>query len=338
MGTEGKVSAGGHGKGSKLTHLHFPVDIAIDSHHHDSLVIVDRENHRVVDWAAGATEGTLLVGSDKSKSGDSLHDLKKPNGVTIDSHGHIIVADTGNHRILKCQRGHRDCTVVVSGEHYKADKLQGCGGYDVHSPEDVEVDAHGNYIITDKYYDRVVECNGNGTQSHGHIIAGGKTDKGVKCKKDCYGSDFHELYYPEGTAMDEHGNYIVADAYNNRIMKWAPGASQGQREVSKKDSYGRKLSQLHFPRGLIVDQGDYIIADSMNHRILRWHPGADEGVVVAGGHGYGSKKTHLHIPEAVAVLQHNNSMTACPHASSSPRSLTGLTAVLLVMLALANAS
>merc|ERR1712008_484083 len=104
------------GNGAKLTHLNYPVDIEIDSHNNNSLVIVDRGNHRVVDWAQGASEGTIIVGNDKGKSGDSLHDLKNPSGVTIDSHGHIIVADTGNHRILSCQRGHKDCTVVVSGD------------------------------------------------------------------------------------------------------------------------------------------------------------------------------------------------------------------------------
>merc|ERR1712032_707324 len=202
------------------------------------------------------------------------------------------------------KRGHRDCTVVVSGKHYNKDeKSHGCGSYDLHSPEDVEVTAAGKYIITDKYYDRVLQCEVNGTDghSHGHIIAGGKTEKGEKCKKDCYGKKLHELYYPEGTAIDEHGNYIVADAYNNRIMKWAPSASQGERKVGKEDKYGSTLSLLHFPRGVVVDQGDYVIADAMNHRILRWHPGADKGHLVAGGHGFGSKEKQLHLPDAVAV-------------------------------------
>jgi len=335
---EGKVKAGGHGPGSKLTHLKFPVDIAIDSHHHDSLVIVDRENHRVVEWAQGATEATIIVGNDKGKKGSSLHDTSFPNGLTIDSNGHIIVADTGNHRVLSCQRGHKDCTVVVSGEKYK-DGEHGCGGYDVHSPEDVEVDSHGHYIITDKYYDRVLECNVNGSdgQSHGHIIAGGKKKNGDKCKKDCYGSEFHELYYPEGTAIDENGNYIVADSYNNRIMKWAPHATQGERKVSKKDAYGSKLSQLHFPKAIVVDQGEYVIADSLNHRILRWFPGAESGVLVAGGHGFGSKKTQLHLPNGVAVMHHNGTAQPCVDAStSSPMSLAVSSAMLVFSLVLAT--
>jgi len=173
----------------------------------------------------------------EGKKGSSLHELNFPNGVTIDPHSHnIIVADTGNHRILSCQRGHHDCKVVVSGDKYKKDEAgKGCGGYDVHSPEDVEVNAHGNYIITDKYYDRVLECyvmNTSKAHSYGHIIAGGKKKNGVKCEKDCYGSELHELYYPEGTAIDADGNYIVADSYNNRIMKWAPNATQGERKAT----------------------------------------------------------------------------------------------------------
>jgi sugar lactone lactonase YvrE len=324
------------GPGAKLTHLNYPVDIAIDSHNNNSLVIVDRGNHRVVDWAQGASEGTIIVGNDKGKSGDSLHDLKNPSGVTIDSHGHIIVADTGNHRILSCQRGHKDCTVVVSGDKNK----MGCGGYDVYSPEDVEVNSHGHYIITDKKYDRVVECSVNASNggSHGHIIAGGKKD-GVKCKKNCYGSSLSELYYPEGTAIDEHGNYIVADAYNNRIMKWTSSSTQGEMKAGKVDDYGSKLTQLHFPRGVVVDQGSYVIADSLNHRILRWYPGSNNGTLVAGGHGFGSKDTQLHLPDAVAVLQHSTNAQACTHAStSSPMSVAVSAAVLVCTVVLMSVS
>jgi len=249
--------------------------------------------------------------------------------VTIDSHGHIIVADTGNHRILSCQRGQRDCTVVVSGQANSDDgkTSHGCDGYDVHSPEDVEVDANGKYIITDKHYDRVMMCDTN-TTSGSKIIAGGKTKAGEKCKKDCYGSELYDLYYPEGTAIDPQGNYIIADSYNNRIMRWADGASQGERKVSKKDDYGKKKSQLHFPRGVVVDQDDYVIADAMNHRILRWHPGDTEGHLVAGGNGFGNKEKQLHLPDAVAVKHHNANAQTCPELSSS----TSLTVSVLVLL------
>ena len=324
--------------GAKLTHLNFPVDIAIDSHNSNSLVIVDRGNHRVVDWAQGASEGTVIVGNDKGKKGDSLHDLTTPNGVTIDSHGHIIVADTGNHRILSCQRGHKDCTLLISGGENK----MGCGEYDVHSPEDVEVDAHGDYIITDKYYDRVVKCivNGSDGHSHGHLIAGIEKRDGKSCKHTCYGSKRQELYYPEGTAIDANGNYIVADSYNNRIMKWASGSTQGElKGGSKKEDFGSKLTELRLPRGVVVDQGDYVIADSMNHRILRWTPGSDSGTLVAGGHDFGSKDTHLHLPDAVAVLQHNSTAPVCtPASTSSPMSMAVSAAVLVCTVVLMSLS
>jgi len=329
--TAGIVVAGGNVKGDKLTHLKFPVDVAIDSDH-NSLIIADKENHRVVEWAVGASEGKLIVGSDKAKEGSSLHDLKDPQGVTIDSEGRYIVADTGNHRILRCH-GIDNCTDVVSGKAYNKDKKPlGCGDYDVHSPVNVVVDAHGEYIITDTYYDRVIKCDGKSQNSNGKIIAG--VDR---CKKNCYGSELNELYYPEGTAIDEHGNYIVADSYNSRIMKWTPGATKGEKKVSKKDDYGKKLSQLHFPRGVVVDQGDYVIADSMNHRILRWHPGDKSGHLIAGGHGFGHKDKQLHLPRAVAVKHHNAAAQACaPVSSSTSSAMSGL--VLLCALALTSVS
>jgi len=329
--TEGTRVAGGKTAGEKLTHLKFPADIAIDSQHHNSLLIADKENHRVVEWAAGATEGKLVVGSADAKEGNTLQTLKDPQGVTI-SHGNVIVADTGNHRILSCQGRNpkEDCSVVVSGSKYGTDKTShGCGGYDVHSPVHVEV-AHGKYIITDAYYDRVIECDGNSQNSTGKIIAGVEN-----CKTNCYGSKLDELYYPEGTALDENNNYIIADSYNNRIMKWTPGAKTGEKKVTKMDDYGKKLSQLHFPRGIVVDQGDYVIADAMNHRILRWHPGDESGHLVAGGNGFGNKLKQLHLPRAVGVLHHNAAVQACPPVSSS---INSAMSVLVLLCALAMAS
>lgn len=320
--------------GAKLTHLNFPVDIAIDSHNSNSLVIVDRGNNRVVDWAHGATEGIVIVGNDKGKKGESLHDLTTPGGVDIDSHGHIIVADTGNHRILSCTRGQKDCTLVISGGKNK----MGCGDHDVHSPQDVQVDAQENYIVTDKYYDRVVKCipNGSDGKSHGQIIAGVDKKEGKPCKHACYGSKAEELYYPEGAAIDENGNYIIVDSYNNRVMEWASGSTQGVlKGGNKKHNFGSKLTELRLPRGVVVDQGEFVIADSMNHRILRWSPGSDSGKLVAGGHGFGSKDTHLHLPNAVAVLQHANSTASvcAPAAStSSPMSVAVSAAVLVCTL------
>merc|ERR1719362_1555404 len=92
------------------------------------------------------------------------------------------------------------------------------------------------------------------------------------------------------------------------------------------------ISQKQF-----VDQGEYVIADSLNHRILRWFPGAESGVLVAGGHGFGSKKTQLHLPNGVAVMHHNGTAQPCVDAStSSPMSLAVSSAMLVFSLVLAT--
>jgi len=41
------------------------------------------------------------------------------------------------------------------------------------------------------------------------------------------GSSSNQLRDPQGIAMDSSGNIYVADTDNNRIMKWAPGATEG---------------------------------------------------------------------------------------------------------------
>ena len=49
------------------------------------------------------------------------------------------------------------------------------------------------------------------------IVAGGNSN----------GSALNQLYSPYDVVTDSSGNIYVADASNSRIVKWAPGASEG---------------------------------------------------------------------------------------------------------------
>ena len=54
--------AGGNGYGYRLDQLRYPQDVSVAA---DGTVIVgDTDNHRVVAWAPGATEGALDVMND----------------------------------------------------------------------------------------------------------------------------------------------------------------------------------------------------------------------------------------------------------------------------------
>jgi gliding motility-associated-like protein len=104
-----------------------------------------------------------------------------------------------------------------------------------------------------------------------------------------------------GVAVDAAGNIFVSDGPNNRVQKWAPGASAGI-TVAGGHGTGNGPDQLAGPFGIFVDESDNIyIADEQNWRIQKWAPGASSGVTVAGGNGRGLAAGQLQDPTDVYV-------------------------------------
>ena len=102
------------------------------------------------------------------------------------------------------------------------------------------------------------------------------------------GSGANQFNNPAGIYVDASGNMYIADQVNQRIQKWAQGASNGI-TVAGGNGQGSAANQLYDPKGIYVDaSGNIYIADEKNHRIQKWAPGASTGTTVAGGNGRGS--------------------------------------------------
>jgi len=108
-----KVVAGGHGKGSALNQLNQARDIVIDEQDH-SIYISDSDNHRIIKWTEGATEGIVVAGG--NSKGNGTHQLAYPRGIALDGNGNLYIADTSNNRIVRWKQGAQSGTVIVSGE------------------------------------------------------------------------------------------------------------------------------------------------------------------------------------------------------------------------------
>jgi archaellum component FlaF (FlaF/FlaG flagellin family) len=120
------------------------------------------------------------------------------------------------------------------------------------------------------------------------------------------GSGADQLSAPGDVAADADGNIYILDGYNNRVQKWAPGATTGT-TVAGGNGAGSGADQLYLPQGFFVDKtGNIYIADLYNQRVQKWVPGATEGVTVAGGNGYGSGANQLAFPHDVFVDDDGN--------------------------------
>jgi len=80
----------------------------------------------------------------------------------------------------------------------------------------------------------------------------------------------------------------VADAHNNRIQKWIPGAISGI-TVAGNGTIGDAANQLYYPSSVFFDgNGNMYVGDNGNNRIQKFAPGSQIGVTVAGGNGVGA--------------------------------------------------
>jgi sugar lactone lactonase YvrE len=79
--------------------------------------------------------------------------------------------------------------------------------------------------------------------------------------------------------VDESDNLYVADASNNRVQEWRPGATAGITVAG--GAFGNGASQFIDPTGVAVDaQGNLFVTDGGNLRIQEWAPGAVAGTTV----------------------------------------------------------
>ncbi|CAF1599966.1 unnamed protein product [Didymodactylos carnosus] len=89
-------------------------------------------------------------------------------------------------------------------------------------------------------------------------------------------------------------------------MKWVEGAKQGI-VVAGGQGQGNGLTQLSYPRGVVVDQlGTVYVAEEGNDRIMRWPKGATQGSVIVGGNGGGGQLNQLYWPIGLSFDRHGN--------------------------------
>ena len=123
----------------------------------------------------------------------------------------------------------------------------------------------------------------------------------------------NQLGSPAGVAVDSANNVYVADMYNSRVVKWAPGTTEGV-VVAGGNGTGYATDQLARPIGVAVDSSGniYVVdraatgADAGGDRVVKWAPNATSGTVVAGGNGRGYNRNQLNQPSSVALDSSGN--------------------------------
>ena len=270
-------------------------------------VDVDRSNNGTIYFTHGSTNAiSAVILSTGTNITYSVNDsLSRPSGLAVDVDSSLLIADTGNHRIVRLNT----TTGLLTAVYTTTPAL--------HWPCDVAVSSvDGSVLIADTWNHRIVKLSSKGEQmavyttrspslhypagvsvsvsgsvggdgsSTGRSSRGGSlisvwiADTGnnriVQLSGDSgeqlavYTTSSPALSAPLGVVVDSDGALHIADSGNNRVVKLS--ATGAQLAV-----YGLSERSLQYPSGVVMSSaGEVFVADSGNNRIVRLQPLVEE--------------------------------------------------------------
>lgn len=159
---------------------------------------------------------TTIAGSGAQGKADgtgATASFNRPYGIAADWDGNLYIADTYNHVIRKIAKSGVVTTVAGSGIKGNTDGVGTVASFNF--PEDIDVMQPSGYRIyisdTSNNKIRMISDTGVVTTIAGSGAQGSSNGDGVAAS----------FYYPQGIKLDNNGNLLVCDTYNNLIRKVA---------------------------------------------------------------------------------------------------------------------
>ena len=169
-----------------------------------ALYISDYYNHRLMFYASGTRNGTLLLGG--NGAGINNTQLSFHAGLYLDSFSNtLIIANSGAHSIIRYVFGATTWTLVAGNQN----GIWGNTSITFTFPLDMTFDPMGNMYVVDRGNHRIQFFSNGGI--NGITVAG---ICGVS------GSNATTLLYPSAMSFDNQLNLYVADTENHRIQKF----------------------------------------------------------------------------------------------------------------------
>jgi len=219
-------------------------------------------------------------------AGSPVGEINHPEGLGVDKDGHLLVADTWNDRILRCNE---------EGKPVSAFGKSGQGKGELLRPRAVTTDRRGNIYVVDCWNHRIEKFSPSGEFA---MAFGGKGGPWG------YDEAPGKFVYPYGVAVDSQGFIYVSDFNNNRVHKFN-GAGKF---VMMWGIDGRQDGQFSNPAGLAMDSKDRLyVCDLGNDRVQRFIFPEEKKAVFDGKWGEsGDEPEQFDHPYSVCVDKQDN--------------------------------
>jgi sugar lactone lactonase YvrE len=197
-------------KNGLLASFSFPTGIGVDAS--GNVYVADEGNNLIrkitPEGSVTTLAGNGTVGAADNKNG-LLASFNQPNGLAVDSLGNVFVADQLNHKIRKVSATGEVVTIAGTG---LAGSSNTSTSASFNNPRGIAVDAIGNIYVGDVGNHQIRKISPIGEVS----TLAGSGAAGILDNQNGLQAEFH---FPNGLALDNKGNILVADYFNNSIRK-----------------------------------------------------------------------------------------------------------------------
>lgn len=297
----------GTGQAASATSMGGPLGVAVDNS--GNLYVAIPSDNRVLVFptatpigaAATSVYGQSSFTSTTANAGvaplSSGSSLSSPAEVKIDPSGNVLVADSGNNRVLQFPSGSKTATRVWGQTDFTSNGSNRIKPGSLNSPFKMAIDYSASpfaLYISDVANNRVLIWKDsvhfrNGDPADLVIGQPNLLTNGANVGSPSQSPSATSLSAPAGLAVNPgDGTLYVADFHNNRVLRYprpvaqsgqiTPDAVIGQVDFTSSTSAAVNASSLKNPEGLAIGpNGDLFVADSGNNRVLEFPAGAGNG-------------------------------------------------------------
>jgi uncharacterized protein (TIGR03437 family) len=220
----------------------------------------------------------LLRASVNYPSGDVLAlsntGLNLPTGLAVDADGNLLVADTGNGRVVRfpapfnqASGASQRANLVLGQVALNAPPVKDAGIANLSAPYGLALLANGSLAVSDLTHNRVViyrrPAGGDFANYQNGLIVLGQQD----FISTTAGSSASQMRNPRHIAVDSSDRLYVIDSGNNRMMVYTSVGSSTNGATS-----AFQLGGLNSPRGVAVspNTGEIWVTNTNSNQVLRF--------------------------------------------------------------------